>query len=86
MALHTGTVVEFDEHKGVGAVEAGDGRRLFFHCTAIADGSRTISPGSEVVFAVAPGHGGRWEATALVKTQAGGGVGSDGPGADPVAP
>jgi cold shock CspA family protein len=58
----TGTVVDFDEHRGYGKVRAADGRELFFHCTAIADGSRRIPVGTEVVFAVVPGHRGMWEA------------------------
>jgi CspA family cold shock protein len=58
----TGRVVEFDDDKGYGAVEADDGRRLFFHCTAIAGGSRTIEAGTDVVFDVVAGHMGRWEA------------------------
>jgi cold shock CspA family protein len=57
-----GTVVGFDEHRGYGTVRATDGRELFFHCTAIANGTRTIPVGAEVVFAVVPGHHGRWEA------------------------
>ena len=60
-----GHVAEFDEHKGYGEVEGEDGRRLFFHCTAIADGSRTIPVGAAVTFQVVPGHLGRWEATAV---------------------
>ncbi len=63
----TGTVVEFDEHKGYGTVVAEDGRRLFFHCTAIADGTRTIDVGAEVTFEVVAGHLGRWEASAVTK-------------------
>ena len=59
----TGTVVAFDEHRGYGTVRAADGRELFFHCTAIADGSRRVPVGAEVVFAVVPGHRGTWEAT-----------------------
>ncbi len=61
-ARQQGRVVEFDEHKGYGWVEADDGRRLFLHCTAIADGSRSVSVGVRVTFDVAPGHLGRWEA------------------------
>jgi len=57
-----GTVVEFDEHRGLGTVEAEDGRRLAFHCTSLADGSRAIDPGTVVVFTVVAGHHGRWEA------------------------
>jgi CspA family cold shock protein len=57
--------VAFDDHKGYGYVEGEDGRRLFFHCTAIADGSRTIPVGADVLFDVVPGHLGRWEAGTL---------------------
>ncbi len=61
----TGQVVAFDERVGFGAVRAADGTELFFHCTAIADGSRTIEVGAEVIFQVVPGHHGRWEAAAV---------------------
>jgi cold shock CspA family protein len=64
--VRRGTVVAFDEHRGYGSVRAEEGDELFFHCTAIADGSRTIPVGTAVVFAVVPGHRGRYEATALV--------------------
>ena len=60
-----GTVVEFDDAKGYGTVEGRDGRRLFFHCTAVADGTRTIGVGAEVDFEVVAGHQGRWEAAGL---------------------
>jgi cold shock CspA family protein len=60
--VSTGTVVDFDEHRGYGTVRAADGRELFFHCTAIADGSRRIAVGTQVVFTVVPGHRGAWEA------------------------
>lgn len=61
-AREHGRVVEFDEHKGYGWVETEDGRRLFLHCTALADGTRTVTVGARVAFDVAPGHLGRWEA------------------------
>jgi cold shock CspA family protein len=61
-----GTVVEFDEHRGVGVVVAADGTRRPFHCTQIADGTRTIRVPSEVVYEVGPGPLGVWEAVALV--------------------
>ncbi|MEW6152533.1 MAG: cold shock domain-containing protein [Actinomycetota bacterium] len=61
----TGTVATFDEHAGYGTVRGDDGRTLFFHCTAIADGSRTIEVGRAVAYSVVPGHGGRWEAALL---------------------
>ncbi|MBV8959541.1 MAG: cold shock domain-containing protein [Actinobacteria bacterium] len=60
-----GRVVEFDDARGFGAVEGDDGKRLFFHCTAIADGSRTIAVGAEVDYDVTAGHQGRWEAKRL---------------------
>jgi len=61
----TGTVTEFDERRGLGTVQADDGRRYPFHCTAVADGSRTVPVGARVLFTVVPGHGGRYEAAAL---------------------
>ncbi len=60
--MSTGTVAAFDEHRGIGTVRAADGRELFFHCTAITDGSRRIDVGTPVVFTVVPGHRGQWEA------------------------
>ena len=60
-----GKVVEFDEHVGLGEVEGEDGRRYGFHCTQIADGTRTIAVGTDVTFEVFPGHLGRWEAAYL---------------------
>ena len=60
-----GTVRDFDEAKGYGTVRSEDGRELFFHCTQIADGTRTIPVGADVTFDVVPGHNGRWEATAV---------------------
>jgi cold shock CspA family protein len=59
-----GNVVDFDEHRGLGTVEA-DGTRYPFHCTAIADGSRTVEVGTTVRFEVRPGPLGRWEASHL---------------------
>ena len=57
-----GTVAEFDEAKGYGVVRTADERDLFFHCTQIADGTRTVPVGAAVEFEVVPGHNGRWEA------------------------
>jgi len=58
----TGVVTDFDDHRGDGVVTADDGTPLPFHCTQIADGSRTIATGTAVWFAVRPGRLGRWEA------------------------
>jgi cold shock CspA family protein len=60
----TGTVVAFDERRGLGEIESG-GERYPFHCTAIADGSRAIDVGAEVEFVVAPGPAGHWEAAQI---------------------
>lgn len=59
-----GTVVEFDEPRGLGTIES-DGTRYPFHCTAILDGTRAVAVGTEVSFEVRPAGMGRWEATAL---------------------
>ncbi|HVM53517.1 MAG TPA: cold shock domain-containing protein [Acidimicrobiales bacterium] len=64
----TGTVVAWDERGGYGLVRCDDGAEHFFHCTAIADGSRTIEEGARVTFEVVPGRLGRWEATDLRPT------------------
>jgi cold shock CspA family protein len=63
--MRTGVVVAFDEAVGLGTVRADDGSEFGFHCTQIADGTRTIAAGARVRFDVAPGHRGLWEAVAL---------------------
>lgn len=60
-----GTVAAFDDHGGYGEVVDSDDRRWPFHCTAIANGSRTILVGAAVRFDVVPGRLGRWEAANL---------------------
>ncbi|MBK9178344.1 MAG: cold shock domain-containing protein [Acidimicrobiales bacterium] len=60
-----GRVVAFDEAKGYGTVRAEGGQEHFFHCTQIADGSRTIEAGETVEFEVVAGRLGRWEAAGL---------------------
>jgi cold shock CspA family protein len=60
-----GAVVAFDDVKGYGAVRDSDGVEHFFHCTQIADGSRTIEVGTPVSYEVVPGRLGRWEAARL---------------------
>ena len=60
-----GRVVEYDEHRGWGAIEADDGTRLEFHCTQIADGSRRVRVGEAVEFEVRWGDRGRTAAAAI---------------------
>jgi cold shock CspA family protein len=62
---HAGTVTDFDDFAGWGTVTDGAGIERFFHCTTIADGTRTIAVGTEVTFEVRPGAAGSWEATRL---------------------
>jgi cold shock CspA family protein len=61
----TGVVTAFDEPVGIGTVTADGGTEHPFHCTAIADGTRSIGVGARVEFEVVPGRQGRWEATDL---------------------
>lgn len=62
-----GIVVEWEEQVGIGTIAAEDGSSYFFHCTQIADGSRTIDSGAAVRFEIVPGHLGRWEAARVEK-------------------
>jgi cold shock CspA family protein len=62
LGAQRGSVVEFDDPRGLGTVRSSTGLDYPFHCTAIADGSRTIEVGTAVTFAVAAGRLGRWEA------------------------
>jgi CspA family cold shock protein len=64
----TGTVKTFDEARGVGEITTDDGTAYSFHCTQIADGTRTINAGAAVEFEVVPGHLGTWEATGITKS------------------
>lgn len=62
-----GRVVAFDEKQGTGEIETPDGARYAFHCTRIADGTRTVDVGAPVTFTVVPGLLGHWEATGIQK-------------------
>jgi len=57
-----GQVVAFDEHRGLGEIRAATGERYVFHCTAIADGTRTIAGDAHVEFLLVPGPVGAFEA------------------------
>ncbi len=56
-----GVVAAFDESAGLGTISGADGTVHAFHCIEIADGSRTIDPGTEVSFDLLAKFG-RWEA------------------------
>lgn len=59
-------MVAFDDPRGLGTIEA-DGVEHPFHCTQIADGTRTIEVGTMVTFDLRPGHLGRYEAVEVKK-------------------
>lgn len=61
-----GTVVAFDERRGLGRIEA-SGRTFPFHCTQIADGTRSVPIGQPVEFDVVPGRQGDWEAARIAR-------------------
>jgi CspA family cold shock protein len=63
--MAAGRVVAFDERRGLGTIEGEDGARYGFHCTQIADGSRTIGVNAPVVFDVVAAPLGRWEAATI---------------------
>jgi CspA family cold shock protein len=63
--MAAGRVVAFDERRGLGTIEGDDGARYGFHCTQIADGSRTIGVNASVMFDVVAGPLGQWEAAGI---------------------
>ncbi len=66
----TGVVTEFDAEVGLGVIVDGDDSRWPFHCTAIADGTRTIEVGTVVRFERTWGAPGRWEAGSVRRSDA----------------
>lgn len=50
--MHLGRVTAFDGTTGIGTVEDDCGAGFLFHCLEIADGTRAIEPGTDVVFDV----------------------------------
>ena len=57
-----GTVAFFDEPRGLGQISTDDGVTVGFHCTAIANGTRTIPERVAVRYDIVPGRHGLWEA------------------------
>lgn len=59
-------MTDFDADRGWGTIrDEEDMREYFFHCTAIADGSRSIEVGAPCTFVLVPGHSGRFEAAEI---------------------
>ena len=69
-SLHLGVVTAFDEARGLGEVRDAAGVAFPFHCTQIADGTRTIEVGARVAFEAVAGHLGRMEAVGLTALDA----------------
>jgi cold shock CspA family protein len=61
-----GTVSEFDEDRCLGTIVT-DSDAYAFHGVVLADGSRTIEPGTPVEFDLLPKFG-RYEATNIRRT------------------
>ncbi len=66
--MRTGTVVAFDVRRGLGTVRGDDGTEHTFHCTAIADGTRTIEAGTRVRYTLVPRIG-TYEAAELTRVR-----------------
>jgi cold shock CspA family protein len=64
--MPAGVVASYDSPRGLGVVRGDDGTEYPFHCTAIADGTREIDPGTQVTFDIEAGHLGRWHAARIV--------------------
>lgn len=62
LGTQLGSVSEFDDFRGLGTIAGDDGTSYRFHCTGVADGSRTIDVGAAVRFDVIAGRLGQWEA------------------------
>jgi cold shock CspA family protein len=62
-----GRVESFDDRRGDGVLRSEQGERFYFHCVAIADGSRSIDVGERVSATRGVGHLGRDEALAIEK-------------------
>ncbi len=61
----TGVVTSFDDAAGLGTITADDGTAFAFHCTAIADGTRTIAVDTAVDFEPRAARNGTYEAGAI---------------------
>ena len=66
-APRRGEVVDYDPAAGYGTIRDADGDEWWFHCTAIADGTRRIDVGAVGTFTLVAGHRGRWEAVGITK-------------------
>jgi cold shock CspA family protein len=63
--MRRGSVIEFDESRGLGEIVDDGGNVFAFHCVEIADGTRSIAIGTRVRFDVLAKLG-RYEAARIV--------------------
>jgi hypothetical protein len=61
----TGVIESFDDRRGDGVLLSDAGERFYFHCVAIADGSRHIDVGVRASAERRVGHVGRDEVVAV---------------------
>ena len=73
VTVRRGSIESFDEAAGLGVVRGENDARFPFHCTQIADGSRSIDEGVTVWFEIVAGHQGRWEASSIRHSDEAGG-------------
>jgi len=66
-SLRLGVVSAFDEARGLGTVQDETATAWPFHCTQIADGTRSVEVHRRVAFDVVAGHLGRMEAVRVTK-------------------
>jgi hypothetical protein len=60
-----GVIESFDDRRGDGHLLSESGERFYFHCVAIADGTRHIEPGVRAQGERRVGHVGRDEVVAV---------------------
>jgi len=64
--IQLGRVLSFDDSAGLGTVVSEQGSSFEFHCTEIADGTRSILAGTAVTFLLKQGTLGRLQAVQLL--------------------
>jgi cold shock CspA family protein len=67
--VRIGRIAHYDSPRGTGVLEDTDGIERFFHCTAIADGTREIADGTTVFYELRPGLLGELEATRITSAR-----------------
>ena len=66
-----GVIESFDDHRGDGILRSDEGERFYFHCVAIANGTRHIDAGVRAEGQRRVGHVGRDEVTEVTLAESG---------------